>query len=164
MSEPTDELDPDLYPPLDEPSASGAQPIVLEPVLGDDQILDYVQQQRQALVKDITKKGMPQDNGERNLMLAALRDMSHDVLTKKRIGTEKQASQEQTRAIVAAILTAATPRTGRLETDGIASGTIPTLDVSRLDPLDVVPDETRQGEIHDNFESFQERMAQKHAE
>lgn len=159
MNDETEDLDPDLYPPLDTPPAS-SNPIVLEPAIGDDQVLDLVQRYRHALVKDITKQGMPQDNGDRNLMLATLRDMSHDVLTKKKIGSEERASQEASRAIVAAILTAATPNTGRVEAKDMGA-VVPALDTSRLEPLELIPDETRQGEIHDNYEEFQARMNQR---
>lgn len=130
-------------------------------IMDDDSILNYVQSQRLALVKAMTKDNqMPGETAERNVMLTALRDMSHDVLVKKKIGSDAQASKDQTRGLVAAILSAVTPTTGRVlaEVADVSSRDLPAVRLDdRISLPTLLPDETHQGEISDTYEAFQKR-------
>jgi hypothetical protein len=129
-------------------------------IMDDDSILNYVQSQRLALVKEMTKTQMPAETAERNVMLTALRDMSHDVLVKKKIGSDAQASKDQTRGLVAAILNAVTPSTGRVLSDvtDVSSQDLPAVRLDdRVSLPTLLPDETHQGEISDTYEAFQKR-------
>lgn len=132
-------------------------------VMDDDSLLDYVQGKRMELVKHLTSEKMPEETATQGVMLQALRDMSHDVLAKKKIGSEAQTSRDNAKLMVTAMLQAIGPQTGKRvldENDGASISEVreaPQLD-DRIKAPELLPDETHQGEINDNFSDFQKRF------
>lgn len=137
MSEPTSNVEP-------------------RPSLTDEEILTYTQGKRRDLVDAITEKGMPEEKGDRMVLLAALGDMDRTAVAKIRIGAQERQSDDDRRAHL--LITLLTERFGttavppsRPEHAALA----PVLDESVLPPLQVLPDELSVGVDTRGYEQFQ---------
>jgi hypothetical protein len=68
---------------------------VLPPVMDEDQVLNYTQQQRRFVIDKLTNNGakLPDDVDQQRLMLQALDGMDRSALGRKKIKVEEQANQ-----------------------------------------------------------------------
>lgn len=61
----------------------------------DDAVIDFVQNQRRALVDEMHKAGLPNNTEDRNVYLKALSDMSSTAIGRKRIKVDQEVGMSQ---------------------------------------------------------------------
>lgn len=133
----------DLKPP---------HPIFDDSDMDDDLHLMFTQGTRKALIKHMTKEGFPEDVKEQRNLLAALKDMDAQALSKKRISVEKESAD--TDAIVASALLEISKRVGNTNPfEGNRESPI-LIDNSAIPKPDLVPGETEIGVTTETYETF----------
>ena len=72
----------------------------------DDEVLNYVQQQRKNIVDVLTKDGVPKDPEDVKVLLGALKDMSGQAIQKKRLKIDEKhnANQEEATQLISQML------------------------------------------------------------
>jgi hypothetical protein len=73
----------------------------------EDSILGFVHNTRKRMVKQLTRQGIPEDRDQQAVLLATLKDMSHDAMGRKKIASEERgnANNAASAAIIAKLLT-----------------------------------------------------------
>lgn len=126
-------------------------------ILSDEQLLDYTQGKRKKLVEHLTSGGkIPDDRGDKMVLLSALDGMDKVSLTKIRIKAEDKQSDTASQAtnIVARLLTLMVPKKAQHFDPDLK---LPVLDVNVPD-LNVIDGETALGTQNTNYETFSKQF------
>lgn len=119
----------------------------------EDKRLEYTQAKRKLLIESLTKNDdLPEERGDKMVLLAALDGMDRASLTRLRIKTEDKAANNAAAAaaMIAELLT--TVSSNRLEVPNVTRST-PILDQTD-DKFEFVTGETVSGTQHENYNDF----------
>lgn len=128
----------------------------------DDDRMGFTQSMRKKFIKDLTDNGnkIPDDKGDKALLLAALDGMDRTALANKKIGAqERQGAEDRNAALIIAKIASQgfNGTTNPFERPVIEGEVIRNdleLDDSDLPPLELAPGETGIGLETRNFEQF----------
>lgn len=78
----------------------------------EDQVLEYTQAKRKQLVEHMTVKGVPEEKGDKAILLQALADMDKPALVKLRIKSEDKnaGTNAQAAMAIASLMTQMSPK------------------------------------------------------
>ena len=125
----------------------------------DDDILKYTQEQRNRLVTEMTANGMPEDNKDRQTLLAALDGMDRQALGNKKVAASLHGSEAD--RMVATAIVEISKRFGTrnpYESEPSDSVEPPMPDRSQLPPTPLVPGESDIGIHTEKYTEFTKRM------
>ena len=126
-------------------------------VESDDQLLDFTQRTRKALIEKFTRNGMPGDVKEASVILGALADIDRQVIGKKRLKIDEEAMRGGA-AIAFNVAQVLRGITNKPTTDGIESNrSTPVLGSEIPDPA-LIPGETDIAPIQVDYDTFQAQV------
>lgn len=124
----------------------------------DDEVLNYTRGVRVTVVKELTRNGaVPSENGDKSLLMTALKDLDAQAINKKRLVIEEKGA-DNTSLIVAQLLKEVNRKTAFRQVEG--DGTSPVIDVSakvlpdHIEAPTILPGEGEVNPAQMDYESF----------